>query len=127
MISCVAEPDQYAALAAIVGDHSAVRDAREHYRANLEVATEALDAAGIRYLDPRGAFYLWIDVSHASRRATSPSGRSSASCSASGSPSRRAAPSDAPARGGSACASRPPRTTCGAASARLPAPAHATV
>lgn len=66
MISCVAEPDQYAALAAIVGDHSAVRDAREHYRANLEVARETLDAAGIRYLDPRGAFYLWIDMSHAS-------------------------------------------------------------
>ncbi len=66
MISCVAEPDQYAALAAIVGDHSAVRDAREHYRANLEVAKEVLDAAGIRYLDPRGAFYLWVDVSHAS-------------------------------------------------------------
>ncbi|WP_242091169.1 aminotransferase class I/II-fold pyridoxal phosphate-dependent enzyme [Curtobacterium sp. DN_7.5] len=66
MISCVAEPDQYAALAAIVGDHSAVRDAREHYRANLEVAKAVLDAAGIRYLDPRGAFYLWVDVSHAS-------------------------------------------------------------
>jgi aspartate aminotransferase len=65
MISCVAEPDQYAALAAVVGDHSAVRDAREHYRANLELATGILDAAGIRYNDPTGAFYLWIDVSHA--------------------------------------------------------------
>ncbi|MDM7885037.1 aminotransferase class I/II-fold pyridoxal phosphate-dependent enzyme [Curtobacterium citri] len=66
MISCVAEPDQWAALAAIVGDHQAVQDAREHYRANLAVAKEVLDAGGIRYLDPRGAFYLWIDVSHAS-------------------------------------------------------------
>ncbi|WP_367651697.1 aminotransferase class I/II-fold pyridoxal phosphate-dependent enzyme [Curtobacterium sp. MCPF17_052] len=65
IISCVAEPDQWAALAAIVGDHSSVQDAREHYRENLEVATGVLDAAGIRYLDPRGAFYLWIDVSHA--------------------------------------------------------------
>lgn len=65
MISCVAEPDQYAALAAIVGDHSGVQDAREHYRTNLEVAKEVLDACGIRYLDPRGAFYLWVDVSHA--------------------------------------------------------------
>ncbi|KQO65052.1 pyridoxal phosphate-dependent aminotransferase [Curtobacterium sp. Leaf261] len=64
-ISCVAEPDQFAALAAIVGDHSTVRDAREHYRSNLGVAREVLDAAGIRYLDPRGAFYLWIDVAHA--------------------------------------------------------------
>lgn len=67
MISCVAEPDQWAALAAVVGDHSAVQDAREHYRANLDVATEVLDAAGIRYLDPRGAFSLWIDVSHAAQ------------------------------------------------------------
>jgi aspartate aminotransferase len=65
MISCVAEPDQYAALAAIVGDHSAVRDARDHYRENLELATGILDAAGIRYNEPHGAFYLWIDVSHA--------------------------------------------------------------
>jgi len=67
MISCVAEPDQWAALAAIVGDHSAVQDAREHYRANLGVAKDVLDAAGIRYLDPRGAFYLWVDVSHVSQ------------------------------------------------------------
>jgi aspartate aminotransferase len=67
MISCVAEPDQWAALAAIVGDHSAVQEAREHYRANLAVAKEVLDAAGLRYLDPRGAFYLWIDVSHAAQ------------------------------------------------------------
>ncbi|OIH96288.1 pyridoxal phosphate-dependent aminotransferase [Curtobacterium sp. MCBA15_001] len=67
MISCVAEPDQYAALAAIVGDHSAVQDARDHYRANLAVAREVLDAAGIRYNDPRGAFYLWIDVAHATQ------------------------------------------------------------
>ncbi|WIB01402.1 pyridoxal phosphate-dependent aminotransferase [Curtobacterium sp. MCBA15_012] len=65
MVSCVAEPDQWAALAAIVGDHQAVQDAREHYRANLVVAKEVLDDAGIRYLDPRGAFYLWVDVSHA--------------------------------------------------------------
>jgi len=66
MISCVAEPDQYAALAAIVGDHSAVRNAREHYRSNLDIARGILDAAGIRYNDPQGAFYLWIDMSHAS-------------------------------------------------------------
>jgi aspartate aminotransferase len=65
MISCVAEPDQFAALAAVVGDHSAVQDAKEHYRSNLELARGILDAAGIRYNEPRGAFYLWIDVSHA--------------------------------------------------------------
>jgi aspartate aminotransferase len=65
-ISCVAEPDQFAALAAVTGDNQPVADAREHYRANLELATGLLDARGIDYLEPRGAFYLWVDVSHVS-------------------------------------------------------------
>lgn len=66
-ISCVAEPDQFAALAAVTGDNQPVADAREHYRENLELARNLLDGRGIRYLDPEGAFYLWIDVSHVSR------------------------------------------------------------
>ncbi|KQQ27652.1 pyridoxal phosphate-dependent aminotransferase [Frondihabitans sp. Leaf304] len=66
-ISCVAEPDQYAALAAVTGDNQPVADAREHYRENLDLARGLLDERGIAYLDPEGAFYLWIDVSHASR------------------------------------------------------------
>jgi aspartate aminotransferase len=66
-ISCVSTPGQYAALAAITGDHSHVAAAKAHYRANLVAATDALDARGIRYLPPTGAFYLWIDVGHASR------------------------------------------------------------
>ena len=64
-ISCVAEPDQHAALAAILGDHQPVADARDHYRRNLELATSLLDRRGIRYLEPTGAFYLWIDVGYA--------------------------------------------------------------
>jgi len=66
-ISCVSTPGQFAALAALTGDHSHVAVAKAHYRANLVAATDALDARGIRYLPPTGAFYLWIDVSHASR------------------------------------------------------------
>jgi aspartate aminotransferase len=65
-ISCVAMPDQYAALAAITGDHQHVADAKQHYRANLEAACALLDSRGIRYLKPNGAFYLWVDVSSAS-------------------------------------------------------------
>ena len=65
-ISCVAEPDQFAGVAAITGDQSAVESAREHYRDNLAAATSLLDAHGIRYLPPGGTFYLWVDVSHAS-------------------------------------------------------------
>ncbi|ROQ41208.1 aspartate aminotransferase [Frondihabitans sp. PhB188] len=66
-ISCVAEPDQWAALAAVTGDNQPVADAREHYRENLEAAREILRQRGLAFLDPAGAFYLWVDVSHASR------------------------------------------------------------
>ncbi|WP_213815178.1 pyridoxal phosphate-dependent aminotransferase [Glaciihabitans sp. dw_435] len=66
-ISCVDTPAQYAAIAAITGDHTQVVEAREHYRENIAAATRLLDERGIRYLRPTGAFYLWIDVSTASR------------------------------------------------------------
>jgi aspartate aminotransferase len=65
-ISCVNAPGQYAAIAALTGDHQHVADAKAHYRENLRAAIELLDARGIRYLEPTGAFYLWIDVSFAS-------------------------------------------------------------
>ncbi|TPW74477.1 pyridoxal phosphate-dependent aminotransferase [Schumannella soli] len=65
-ISCVAPPAQRAAIAAIAGDQQHVADAAAHYRRNLDAATGALDARGIRYLAPGGAFYLWVDVSYAS-------------------------------------------------------------
>lgn len=65
-ISCVNTPGQYAAIAAITGDQSHVVAAREHYRGNLDAATSLLDARGIRYLAPGGAFYLWADMSHVS-------------------------------------------------------------
>lgn len=65
-IGCVAMPAQHAALAALEGPHEHVADAAAHYRANLAAATAALAARGIRYLEPTGAFYLWVDVSHAS-------------------------------------------------------------
>lgn len=65
-VSCVDAPAQVAAVAALTGDHQHVADAREHYRANLEAACGLLDDRGIRYLTPRGAFYLFVDVSHVS-------------------------------------------------------------
>ena len=66
-ISCVAMPDQFAALAAIQGEQSHVATAAAHYRANYSAASAALTARGIHYLEPTGAFYLWVDVSHASQ------------------------------------------------------------
>ncbi len=65
-ISCVNTPAQFAAVAAITGDHQHVADAKEHYRANMIEAMRVLDERRINYLSPDGAFYLWIDVSHAS-------------------------------------------------------------
>ncbi len=65
MISCVNTPAQRAVVAALNGPQEHVAAAAEHYRDNLERAAAALDERGIRYLDPAGAFYLWVDVSHA--------------------------------------------------------------
>jgi aspartate aminotransferase len=65
-ISCVATPDQRAAVAAITGPHTAVDAAAQHYRGNLDAATALLDERGIRYQRPAGSFYLWVDVSHLS-------------------------------------------------------------
>jgi len=64
-ISCVNTPAQYAAIAAITGSQQNIADARAHYQENLVVATELLDARGIEYLRPRGTFYLWVNLGHA--------------------------------------------------------------
>lgn len=66
IVSCVASPSQYAALAALTGPQDYVREAHRHYRDNRDAASAALDAKGIPYLTAEGAFYLWADVSHAS-------------------------------------------------------------
>ncbi len=66
IVSCVASPSQYAALAALTGPQDYVRHAHEHYRTNRDAASAVLDSKGIPYLKADGAFYLWADVSHAS-------------------------------------------------------------
>ncbi|RFA14314.1 aspartate aminotransferase [Subtercola boreus] len=65
MISCINTPTQRAAVAAITGPQEHVVAAAAHYRENLGVATRLLDELGIGYLEPSGAFYLWVDVSYA--------------------------------------------------------------
>jgi aspartate/methionine/tyrosine aminotransferase len=64
-ISCVANPDQRAAVAAIEGDQQNVADAARHYRENYETAAALLAERGIRYHASEGGFYLWIDLGHA--------------------------------------------------------------
>ncbi|MDY0909643.1 pyridoxal phosphate-dependent aminotransferase [Microbacterium sp. CFBP9034] len=66
LVSCVDAPSQRAALAALAGDQADVARAAAHYRDNLAAAMAELNRRGIGYLTPTGAFYLWIDVSHAS-------------------------------------------------------------
>lgn len=66
IVSCVASPSQYAALAALTGPQDYVRHAHAHYRANRDAASAVLDAKNIPYLTAQGAFYLWADVSHVS-------------------------------------------------------------
>ena len=66
IVSCVASPSQYAALAALTGPQDYVSHAHAHYRANRDAASAVLSSHGIPYLAAQGAFYLWADVSHAS-------------------------------------------------------------
>ena len=66
IVSCVASPSQYAALAALTGPQDYVREAAAHYRGNRDAASAVLDAKGIPYLAAQGAFYLWADLSHVS-------------------------------------------------------------
>jgi aspartate aminotransferase len=66
IVSCVASPSQYAALAALTGPQDYVRHAYGHYRANRDAASAVLDAKGIPYLSAQGAFYLFADLSHVS-------------------------------------------------------------
>lgn len=65
-IASVAMPDQHAAIAALTGPRDHVKAARAQYRAAIDTASAALAARGFRYQQPQGAFYLWLDVSHAS-------------------------------------------------------------
>jgi aspartate aminotransferase len=65
-ISCINAPAQYAAIAALTGPQDAVAAAAAHYRDNVAQATALLTERGIRHFEPRGAFYLWIDMSHVS-------------------------------------------------------------
>ncbi|MEU6038041.1 pyridoxal phosphate-dependent aminotransferase [Actinomadura sp. NPDC047616] len=63
LLACVNAPAQYGALAALTGPQDQVAAARGTYGARRDKATALLDEAGVPYLRPDGAFYLWVDVS----------------------------------------------------------------
>ena len=62
LIACVNAPAQYAALAALEGPQDFVEVMRRAYHERRDAAAERLDAAGVGYLLPQGAFYMWVDV-----------------------------------------------------------------
>lgn len=63
VVSCVSVPAQHAALAALTGPQDHVTRARAAYRARRDAAAALLEETATPYLFPRGAFYLWLDVS----------------------------------------------------------------
>jgi aspartate aminotransferase len=63
LVACVNAPAQYGALAALTGPQEQAAAARDAYRERRKAATAVLDRAGLPYLRPEGAFYLWADVS----------------------------------------------------------------
>lgn len=61
--SCVNGPAQMAALAALTGPQSVVVGMVAEYRERRDAAVGILAEADIPHVVPKGAFYLWIDVS----------------------------------------------------------------
>jgi len=61
----VSSISQKAAEAALLGPQECVAEMREAYRARRDAALALLDAAGVAYVRPSGAFYLLVDVSSA--------------------------------------------------------------
>jgi aspartate aminotransferase len=62
LIACVNAPAQYAALAALEGPQEFVETMRRTYHERRDAAAARLDRAGVGYLLPQGAFYMWLDV-----------------------------------------------------------------
>jgi aspartate/methionine/tyrosine aminotransferase len=60
LISCVSSVTQAAALAAFEGPQECVTEMRDAYERRRDVLMSALDASGIGYVTPGGAFYLMV-------------------------------------------------------------------
>jgi aspartate/methionine/tyrosine aminotransferase len=62
VVSCPSTVAQKAAEAALAGPQDAVGEMRDAYRRRRDLALAALDAHGVSYVRPRGAFYVLADV-----------------------------------------------------------------
>ena len=64
-VSCPTAPAQWAAVAALTGPQDCVREMRDAYRQRRDLAVAALRAENLFVAEPRGAFYIFADVSAA--------------------------------------------------------------
>jgi aspartate/methionine/tyrosine aminotransferase len=64
-VSCPTAPAQWAAVAALTGPQDCVREMRDAYRARRDLAVAALREEGLFSAEPRGAFYIFADISAA--------------------------------------------------------------
>jgi len=64
-VSCPTAPAQWAAVAALTGPQDCVREMRDAYRARRDLAVAALREEGLFSAEPRGAFYVFADISAA--------------------------------------------------------------
>lgn len=62
LVSCVSGPAQYAALAALDGPQDCVQEMLDAYRVRRDAAVRECEDAGLTYLTPQGAFYLWVSI-----------------------------------------------------------------
>lgn len=66
IVSCINPPAQWAGVAALTGPQDSVQTARDFYAEAALEASREMERRGFRFHRPQGAFYLWLDVSHAS-------------------------------------------------------------
>jgi aspartate/methionine/tyrosine aminotransferase len=64
-VSCPTAPAQWAAVAALDGPQDCVREMRDAYRSRRDLAVTALRTENLFVAEPRGAFYIFADVSAA--------------------------------------------------------------
>jgi len=67
---CAPAVSQHAALAALRGPQDCVEEARRTYDQRRQIMCEALDALGLTYGRPRGAFYVYANVSTTGMKAS---------------------------------------------------------
>jgi aspartate/methionine/tyrosine aminotransferase len=65
VVASASSVSQKAAEAALLGPQEIVGRMRDSYRARRDLALALLDAAGVGYVRPKGAFYLMVDTSPA--------------------------------------------------------------